>query len=402
MAKINKALLSGSLILLVAFGVFNIIGALFHFSMVRMLSITDYGILVVLFQIIYIMTIFSESIQAIITKYTLSAKNNGQLKNIYKRTFLKASFLASLFYLFYLILSIPIAHLLKIPFLLVAFTGLIIFTVFYSPISRGVMQGKQWFNSLGFNMIVEGVFKLSLAILFVFIGWAVYGAILGVILSTVIGFLFSLFQIRNIFWEKESPTNTKGIYTYTTPVFVIVFSILVFFSIDVFIAQIVFDKLTAGYYAIAATLSKIVFFATQPVSKAMFPLSSDKKSKESKNVFANAIGIISIMIFCALILFYFFPDFVIRVFRGSIVPESVAILFYLSIATSLISITNLFLFYKISTNEISGWKFLPLFVLIEILLLFWFSQDLIRFSLAFMTASAMFLWGSFMILGRKK
>ena len=402
MVKLNRALISGSFVLLIAFGIFNAIGALFHFSMVRMLSIVDYGILVVLFQIIYTLSIFSESIQAIITKYTLSVKNDNQLKSLYKKTFFKASFIASLFYLIYLFASIHLAYLLKIPYLLVAFTGLIMFTIFFSPISRGVMQGKKWFNSLGLNMIVEGFFKITLSILFVFLCLKAFGAIFGVILSTVFGFLFSLIQIRKVLKRKESQVNTVGIYSYTTPVFVIVFTILVFFSLDVFIAQIVFDKLTAGYYAIASTLSKIVFFATQPISKAMFPLSSDKKSKESSNVFQNALGMISIIIIAALVLFYFFPEFVIKVFKGSTLAESASILFYLSVGTSLISIANLFLFYKISRNEISGWKFIPLFVLVEILLLFWFSQNLLIFSLAFMTASAMFLWGAYMILGKEK
>ena len=69
MLKINKALIGGSLILLITFNLYHAFNYFFHFAMARMLTIADYGVLVALYSIIYIFTIFSESVQTIITKY---------------------------------------------------------------------------------------------------------------------------------------------------------------------------------------------------------------------------------------------------------------------------------------------------------------------------------------------
>ena len=61
--RIHKSLWKGSIVLLIAFNIFNFFNFVFHFSMARLLSISDFGILATLFAIIYILTGFSESIQ---------------------------------------------------------------------------------------------------------------------------------------------------------------------------------------------------------------------------------------------------------------------------------------------------------------------------------------------------
>jgi len=71
MKGLNKALIGGSLVLLITFNIFNLLNFIFHFAMVRMLTVVEYGVLASLFMIIYMMTVFSESIQLVITKYTI-------------------------------------------------------------------------------------------------------------------------------------------------------------------------------------------------------------------------------------------------------------------------------------------------------------------------------------------
>ena len=399
MVKLNKSLVNGSIILLVTFGIFNAFGYLFHLLMTRMLSVSEYGILAVLFSIIYILTLFSESIQTVIAKYSASESNSGKLKNIFKKTLRKGFLGASLLFIVYAIASVFLSSILDISYSLLLLNGLIIFTIFLMPIGRGVMQGRRMFLGLGINMILEAVFKVGLSVLLVFIGWKVYGAIAGVILATVLAFIFSFFQLKVILKAKEEKAHTEKIYQYTTPVFIIIFSVLIFFSLDVIIARIVFDSLTAGYYAILSMLGKIIFFGTQPISKVMFALSSEKKSiKDSENVFSSAIAIVIGLILGVLIVMFFFPELLIKIFSGKVIPLELNILFIVGIAISLISLANLSLLYKISVGKVKGAFYLPLFIIVEILLLTMFSDNLLQFSLAFVTSSAILLWGSTILL----
>ncbi|MEK6928708.1 MAG: oligosaccharide flippase family protein [Nanoarchaeota archaeon] len=399
MIKLNKKLLSGSIILLITFGLFNLMGYIFHFSMARMLSIADYGIIVTLFSIIYILAIFSESIQTVITKYSANEDKKGKLKNIFKKTLKKAFALSILFFFLYIILAFPLSKILKIDYALLALNGLIIFSIFFMPISRGIMQGRKMFMSLGINMIIESSGKLIFPILFVLLGWKLYGVIGGVILATFTAFAFSFYFLKPIINAKEEKAQTLGIYNYTTPVFIIIFTILIFYSLDVIIAKIVFSPEVAGYYAISSILAKTIFFGTQPIGKAMFPMTSERKEDEKKiKIFFNALLIIIILIIFILALFYFFSEEIIRIFSGKSIIQSSEILIYVSIATSFISITNLNLLYKASRNEIKGSVYLPLFILFEIAILMVFSGNLFEFSLAYMTASAILLWGSAILL----
>ena len=57
--RVNRGVVKGSLILLIAFNVFNGLNFVFHFFMARMLSVSDYGILATLFTITYVLAVFS-------------------------------------------------------------------------------------------------------------------------------------------------------------------------------------------------------------------------------------------------------------------------------------------------------------------------------------------------------
>jgi len=396
--KIHKSLWKGSITLLIAFNLFNFFNFVFHFSMARLLTVAEFGILSALFAIIYILSGFSESIQVVISKYSTKEKNKGKIKNVLRRALRKSFLVAILLFIIYLVIAVIISYLTKINYFLIALTGLIIFVAFLVPITRGILQGKKRFKALGVNMISEALIKLILAIALVLIGWKVYGAIIGTLVGGFAAFALSFIKIKDIIKTKEQKTTTKDIYNYATPSFFIVLTILFFYSIDVLIARIFFTADIAGAYAIASILAKTIFFGTYPISKAMFPLTVESKLKKSENIFINALVIMLFGIIVALIIFYFFPGLIILIFSGKVIPLAAQILFYLAIATSLISLTNLILLYKLSLGKVRGYPYLIVFILIEIFLLSYFSANVLQFSIAFIVSSAAFLWGSIVLL----
>ena len=236
MEKFNKTLIKGSFILLIAFGAFNFFHFLYQVFMARLLSVEDYSILAVLVAIIYIFTIFTESIQIIITKYATKENDKGKLKNIYEKSTRRGAKISLILFILYLIISIPLSFILKINYLLLSFNGLIIFFAFLLPISRGIMQGKERFSHLGINMIIESSIKLVIGILFVYLGFRVYGAVGGMIIGSAFAFLFSLFSIKDIRKFKEKKAETVGINDYAISTFLITTIIVIFYSLDVIFA----------------------------------------------------------------------------------------------------------------------------------------------------------------------
>lgn len=398
MLKLNRALVTGSIILLISINLFNLINFLFQFAMARMLSAADYGILATLFSVVYLTAIFSESMQTIIVKYSAGERNPGKIKNLIKRSIKKSLKISSILFIVYIFAAIPFSFLLKIPYLLLTSIGLMIFATFLSPITRGVLQGQKRFFSFGTNLVLDATIKLVFGILLVFAGWKVYGAVIATLMGVFIAFLLSFLALRKIMKSEERFIQTKEIYAYSKPVFFLLFIIWTFFSLDIIIARIVFSGTTAGYYAIASTMAKVIFLGTQPISKAMFPLTAEKKSDSNNHLLKNALGILFVISLISLAVVYLFPEFLTKLFTGRLIAESASILIYLSIATTLMSFTNLILLYKLSLGKTRNYLVFLAFILIELALLLYFSANLVEFSIALITASAAFLCGSIFFL----
>lgn len=395
--KLDKKLIRGSILLLIGINFFSLMGFIFQLVMARSLSLEDYGILAVLFSILYFYGLFSESLQTIVAKYSSRTVSDGYVKTIFGKILTKSLRLSFILFLAYLIIAIPLAHLTKISYLLLAFSGLFIFPALLIPLARGVLQGREFFPSLGLNLIYEGILKLGGGILFAYLGWRVYGAVGAAMLATFLAFLISLISLRTILRSKREPIAGDEIRASSRPIFIVIFTIMIFYSIDVVIARIVFDPIVAGHYAIASVISKSIFWGTQPISKALFPLSNNSAHK-SRNLLLNAVFFVSLMVICAWALFFLFNDYITFIFSGKNLPESASILLYIGIGMGLTALSNLVLIYKLSVNKTKGYMLIPLVLIVQIMLLMYFSTNLTSFSLAFIAASVLFLLASIFLL----
>lgn len=398
----NKSLVRGSLVLLILFNVFNLLNFIFQFSMARMLTTAEYGILATLFSIVYILTVFSESIQTVIAKYTSYENDDGKTKNILIRSLRTAAIFASIFFLVFVLLSFLLSAILKIHSGLPVIIGITIFSAFLAPITRGVMQGKKRFYSLGINMVIEGGIKLILAVLFVALGFAIWGAVTAVVLGAVFASLLSILPLSKIFHSKQKRAEVENIWRYSLPVFATTLVVVLFCNIDIIIAKAVFPAETVGAYAIAAILAKILFVGTVPISKAMFPLSSENhaNNKNSKRIFFNSLALLFVIAIVFITLIYFLKDLIIYLFAGRSVSLSAEILVYISIAMAFTSIANLVLLYKLSVGKVRGYVYLFIFILLEIGIMTHFSQDLNSFSIAFIISAVAFLIGSIILMNK--
>lgn len=409
--KLRGDLLSGGITLLITFNIFNILSFLYQILMARMLSVSDYGILATLFSIIYVLSVFSESIQTIMTKYSANQKIKGKLKNLAKRALVKGVFFGILFFSLYACIALFLTSVLEIDYWLLFLVGLFVPLFILMPINRGIMLGKERFKGLGINLIIEASLKVILAVFFVYAGMKVYGAIGGTIIAALFSFGLSFLILKDIFKAKEQRINVSNIYKYSQPVFIISTGILIFYSLDIIIAKAVFAPEIAGAYAIASVLAKSIFLVTQPISRAMFPLTAKNERNNflSKNLLKNALMLLGTCLFIILVVFYFFSPQLITIFSGKEIAESTAVLFNLACAISILSVTNLILFYKLSRNtkSIISNKVLMLGVIVLIVMeagilysSFIMFSTLQAFANALIVASLIFLIAT-LALGRK-
>lgn len=408
----SDELLKGSIILFLTFNIFNVLNFIFQFLMARMLGPAEFGIFASLMTLLYFMALPSESIQTIISKYTSgfnSQKKYGKIKNLLMKSLRKGIIASLILFLALLPFFYTFSYFLKIPFILVTLSGLILFSFFLIPSTRGVMQGMKKFGSLGTNMILDSFIKVIIAVILVSIGFGVYGAIMGIILGGLTALFISFIPLKNIIKTKVENTDFSGIYKYGSPILFILLPILLMQSIDVFLARRFFSPESAGHYAVANLIGKMIFFGTLAISKTMFPISSEKFNSsnniaKTSKIFHRSLIIVFSLCFFSLTILFFFPTILINTLFGREYLEISPIIFNIGLSFSFISFANLFLLYGLSVNKkISfshGFSFV-FFIIIQAGVLYYLKDNLINFSMGMVFSTLLLFIGSLIFVLKK-
>ncbi len=383
--KFSNELVKGSLVLFISMNLLNFLNYFFHFLSARLLTPADYGIVATLMSIIFILYIPNEVIQTIVSRYTTKfnvKKNNKKIKNLMIKSIRKFLVLGVLCFIIFTILSPLIGTFLSIDVKLLMLTGVFIIASFLIPITRGILQGTKKFNSLGINYFLEGFVKVILAFVLIFIGLKVYGAISAVILSVFFVFGVSFLSLKKVLKTKRKKGKVKGIYSYSVPTLISISSIMILLSMDIILAKRFFPEEIVGQYAVLSMLSKIIFFGTWGVSKAMFPLVSEKhdKKRDSKELLMKSFIIVLGLAGFALFLYYFIPRSIITILFGRQYIAFARLLLYPAVAMSLLSVTNIFVLYNLSTGKEKNSYIMVFFVILQIVLLSLFHSTLLQFT----------------------
>lgn len=394
----NNELVKGSLVLLILTNVFNLLNLLFQVFVAHKLTLESYGIFTALFSIVYICGIFSESTQLIVTKRVARMKSKNEVDGLFLSS-LRASFFVSLiFFVVYSIILFIANAALQIPVSLILFNGLIIIFSLTSPVVRGVLQGQKRFTSLGINIILEGLVKLVLGIAALIIGWEIYGVYGAVIISMALPIVYGIFrQIR-----PSSRIAVQRIPLFSVlklDVVIIMACITLFFMLDVFIARAVLSPTDAGYYAIASTIAKMAFIGTQPISRAMLShVASAKGISQAKAIFKRSLLMLSALLAIGIIISFLLSNLLVFLFSGAGKESAASVLGIVFLAVSMVSLANLYLFYRIAINKTRRYLWLSVFLVLLLCFLLLAPATLMGFAAAYLFATIIFLIGSILIL----
>lgn len=399
----STELRKGTLILFITINIYNFLNFLFHFVMGRTLGPTGYGTLAVLMSLIYIYGIPSEAIQNIVTKYSSkynSKSEMGKIRYFIEKAFRKGTKFSLNIFLVMIFVSFFLSVYLGINFWVLILTNVIILFSFNMPIARGVLQGRKKFSKLGASMILESLLKLFFATSFVFFGFKVFGAIMGVVLGIVSSFIFSLYFNKEVLNSNKEKTKLDGIYIKSIPYFMSMFVVFLFFSLDIILAKRFFSPELSGQYAVLSMLGKMIFFGTTAVSKAMFPFTCEKSEnqKDSKEFFRKSFFFLSILSLSAVGFYYFIPELIIKILYGEQYLLVAPLLVYSGLALTFLSLTNLNLNYGLSVNRLRKSYYLSIFIIIEVILLYTYHSNLNEYIIAFMVSSIIMFIGSFLFI----
>ena len=381
----HEKLIQGSFWLTVG-GFFASIGNfIFNLMIGRFLSPGEYGTFMALLSLSIIISLPSAIITTLVTKFTADFSVKDEEKKIARmvRKFTEFTFYGGItIIIFFVIFNNSIQQFLNINGSeLIMLTGITIGIGLVTSINHGVYRGLLLFKALSLLGLFAVLVRLLVGWVLVGNSFAVFGALMATFLSSVISWVASIKPIVKYF--KSPNSGSMGIrdriFAFSVPTFAITAASTLYLNADLLLVKHYFSPHDAGIYAAAAIMGKAIFYVLGPISVVLFPLVSQRFAIQ-KNTNRELFLSLFITIFggcCALIIYFLFPDFVVRLFFPNIEysPTNQYLVSY-GIFMFLYSVAFLLLNFFLAVEKNIATYFGLIFSLLQIVLIVLFHDSL--------------------------
>jgi len=339
----------------------------------RLLGPSEYGTLASLISVLFITSAAGSTLQTTLIKYTsvYYAENNlGMIRTLFFIFTKRVLIFTIIIFILMMIFINNISNFLNIDSTYhIVFLGVIVTISLLSSISRGVLQGLKKFKSLGVLGILEVFLKLFFGVILVYIGFKSGGALFGLMLSALLAYFFIFLPLREVLREKTAGNiyqelNLKKIYRSMLLILVSTILLSLTSYSDIILVKHFFASHETGYYSAAAQIGRIILFFPGAVSIVIFPRFSEKfvKKENLQNTILKSFSIIALTSIIFLVIYFFFPEFIVKLIYGSKYLEASYLIFKYGVFMSFISLITLQILYFISIEKF--WYLIYLFIIL--------------------------------------
>lgn len=347
---------TGSFIMLIGSNFYNLGQFIYHFLAGRFLGKALYGDLASLISIMTYFGIIQLALGLTIVKFISSQKNKKKLVNYVKWFHFWGIILGVFLALIILLLSPFLSKFLNLQearsvYLLPAV--IFFFSIVY--VHRSILQGLLKFERLVLSLMVESSTKIVLTLIFIMLGFAVFGTIGAILISVLLAFLITknslAFYLKGKGGEKP---QIKPLIKYSLPVFLQGIALNSMYSTDLVLVKHFFTAQEAGIYSSLSVLGRIVFFASSPIIQVMFPYISSRfaRGEPFHKIFYYSFFLTIFASSFILLIFIFYPKLVISILFGSQFTEGSPMLFLFGLFMALLGLNTLLIQYFLSINRL--------------------------------------------------
>lgn len=318
----KNPLLYGSALVFMGTMAGNLFQFLFNLFMSRNLSIADYGILASLVSLITLPSLVSNAIFPTVVSFAATYYAANKIPMV-KKLFVelsKFSFVAGLIiFLCFFIFSEQIGNFFQIDdSTLITLAGINVFLGFLMIVTSALLQAKLAFSYVSFINFFSSLLKFAAGALLVLMGMNVAGAMWGMIIASVGGYLTTFYPLRELFSHKisDEKINISALLNFAAPAALIFFSLTSFITVDIILVKHFFSPHEAGLYAGLSLVGRIIFFVSSPVSLVILPLLTQENAK-NKNVSKEillALALVAVPSTILTAIYFMYPDFIISFF----------------------------------------------------------------------------------------
>lgn len=372
---LKHPIIAGSAVLVVGSMAANVVNLVYQVGMGKILLPADYGTLLSLYSILYILSIVPTSSSVSIVKFISSAEDEKERSGVYRSVKKFIFYVAAAGAIFVVLTSPLITRFLNMNDVFsVILTAGVFFFMIITLVNQASLQGVLKFMGVVVPNFVSAFIKLLLGVVFIYLGLSVRGAMLAVVIGAGLAYLLSEKMIDGHFKKKSSvELDMKKFLKYSGPVLLQAFAFTSLFTLDVILVKHFFSPYDAGIYATVSTLGKIVYFAAAPVASVMFPHISSRHAKGEKyyQLLFGSIGL-TFIISVGIAAFYFlFPNLIINILYRSNYLAAAPLLFLMGLFISFLTMSNLLVNFFLSI-DMTKIVVLPFLVAILQIISLWF------------------------------
>ncbi|OGC46647.1 hypothetical protein A3F07_00805 [candidate division WWE3 bacterium RIFCSPHIGHO2_12_FULL_38_15] len=407
-AVLKDQTVSGTIVVTTGLFVSSIFSYFLQFSLGRFLPVREYGDFNALLSVYYIVgvpsTVLGISIIKVVSELKAEKEHekvSGLFWNLSLFSLIFGAVLAAVF----LILQKNIGSYLNITdgTVLKIYSALIMLS-FLSLIPQSFLQGLLKFNSYAFFVVILGLLRLVIPVLFVIVGYGVAGAYGGISIVIVLTYFISLLLLRSDFVIKVHRISFnkyyKRILTFSASVLLVNLALMMLNNIDVLLVKRFFLPEVAGYYAGVVTVGKILLFGAGTVSVVMFPQISQAHIK-NQNVYEKLkkfLALQLIIVILGLVVFSVFPKLIVRIMFGNPFLPTVPFIPSFAIFMCLYVLITFMVNFFLAVNQTKVFLFLLPAVTVQFIALNIFNDSLftiirVNISVAAMLLIALFVFG---------
>ena len=318
----------------------GILGYLFQIIMGRMLSVSEYGIFSALMAMIVVIGAPMATLSMIISRRVStyrSEQDNGKLGYLFYWINRKLLLIAVVLIVLVVFNIKPLQNFLLIEKSAHLYLLLIILLIaFPQAVNNAYLQGLQYFKWLSVSGVLATLLKIIIAVILIYFGLGVAGALGGVIFSTFIILILTYVVLRpSLSKNNASISNTTHLlFKSAMPVLLANVAFAVMTQIDMVLVKYYFSEQEVGIYAAASILGKAVMYLPGGIAMALFPMVAENHAsgKSSAHLMFQAVGVTALLSLTGALFYYFFADSIIVLLYGNDYKEAANVLKYFGFA----------------------------------------------------------------------
>lgn len=330
---------------------------LYHPVMGRLMKVADFGEVQVFLSFLLIFGVFTGFFKNVITTIVANLKNDQDrelVAMLQKFSLLCAVFLSLILIIFgnFFASFFNFSSYYFFP----AFAILVLIGVI-NVNNQAITQGLQNFKVLSLSGILGSLSKLILSALFVLIGWAVFGVVGAIVLSSIISCLYLIWANREFFkiyecFSVKIDSRIKKELWYAGVFLLVSLAITFLYSCDVVVVKKYFSPELAGFYSGMAIIGRIIYFLVSSIPAVLLPsIKLNNENQENKKTMFKAIGLTAILGGSALAVFSIFPGLITKILIGARYESYAHLLPKISLYLFFVSFSSLFFYYFLALRK---------------------------------------------------